>query len=135
MLSLATNLRSSENQELCGPQDMLVYLRSNLASQASIVAYTKLDGGSLRVFCRDNYGIFVNRIRCRHVLRHHALQVAQPHLLAHHNHLILSRIEENHALKLICLRCIKHHNIFRLAILRFNFLDTTVRNSLRNCFS
>ena len=76
---------------------MPVNLCGKLAGKAAVVAYAQMNGGPLRVFRRDNYGIFVNRIGRRHVLRHHALQVAELHLLAHHNHLVLRGIEQNHA--------------------------------------
>ena len=107
---------------------MLVNLAGNLASQGAVVAHTELDGGMKRVFRRDNYSIFVNRVGRRHVLRHHALQVAQPHLLATDNHLVLCLVEEHQGLQLVGPRRTKHHDIVCLPILRFNLLDIGVCN-------
>ena len=111
---------------------MPVNLCGKLAGKDAVVAYTQMDGGPLRIFRRDDYGIFVNRIGRRHVLHHHALQVAQPHLLAADNHLVQRLVEEHQGLQLVGPRRVEHHNIIRLPVLRFDLLDIGVSDALRS---
>ena len=56
---------------------MSIYLLGNLQCQSIVISNAEWNGGTVRIACGEDYGIFINGIRRSHIFIRHTYEIAE----------------------------------------------------------